>query len=352
MYFYATKRKTYCNVDLFYKAINSAFEFPFTISNGRTKTHQPAIVVALKLGNLMGFGEAPAISYYDITVEKMLADLEEYKTAIAKFALTDPERYWHFLHHLLPNNPFLVSALDMAAWDLWGKMEGKTLYQLWQTEWKNIPTTDYTIGIDTIENMVSKLKANPWPIYKIKLGTDRDIEIIKTLRENTDKPFRVDANAGWTLKEALEKIPELKKLGVEFVEQPLAKNAWEEMGELYAKSSLPLFADESCVFETDVPKCVDHFHGINIKLTKCSGITPAKRMIQNARQLGLKVMMGNMNETTLGCAAIANFLPQLDYVDMDGPKLLKDDIAKGLSIENGIVAPMKGAGLGIKITSL
>ena len=325
------------------------FKYPFTISNGRTKTHQPSLVVALSIGNFIGFGEAPAIGYYNITVEQMVADLESKKQMVEKFALTDPERYWHYLHHLLPENPFLVCALDMAAWDLFGQMKGKKLYQLWNTAWENTPVTDYTIGIDSIDTMLSKMKEQPWPIYKVKLGTDQDIPIIKALRAATDAVLRVDANAGWTLEEAQEKIPQLAELGVEMIEQPLAKDNWEGMKQLFQESPLPLFADESCVFEQDVLRCANHFHGINIKLTKCSGLTPARRMILKGRELGMKIMMGSMNESSIGAAAVANFLPQLDFVDMDGPLLLSQDMATGIRFENGAVTIEGSAGLGIRV---
>jgi L-alanine-DL-glutamate epimerase-like enolase superfamily enzyme len=159
--------------------------------------------------------------------------------------------------------------------------------------------------------------------------------------------FRVDANAGWTLEQALQKIPLLKELGVEFVEQPLAKDDWEGMKILYEKSALPLIADEACVFESDVQKCYKHFHGINIKLTKCSGITPARRMIEQARKLDMKVMVGCMNESSVGTAAIAQLAPLLDYVDMDGPLLLAEDIAKGVEFEQGRIVYKAGPGLGI-----
>lgn len=323
------------------------FQYPFSISGGRTKTHQPTLVVVLQLGNWYGIGEAPAITYYNISVEQMVADIESKKKMIEKFAFTEPERYWHYLHHLLPNNPFLVSALDMAAWDLFGKMKGKNLYQIWNTEWTNLPVTDYTIGIDSIDKMVQKMKAKPWPIYKIKLGTSEDIEIVTALRKHTNATFRIDANAGWTTEEALQKIPILKQLGVELIEQPLAKDNWDGMKELFKQSELPLIADESCVFEQDVKKCFGHFHGINIKLTKCSGITPALRMIKEACTLNMKVMMGSMNETSIGSAAIANFLPQLDYVDMDGPLLLTEDLATGLTITSSNVELSRKMGLGI-----
>jgi L-alanine-DL-glutamate epimerase-like enolase superfamily enzyme len=323
------------------------FQYPFSISGGRTKTHQPTLVVVLELGNWFGVGEAPAITYYNITVDEMIADIESKKSLIEKFAFTDPERYWHYLHHLLPNNPFLVSALDMAGWDLFGKREKKNLYQIWDTEWDNLPITDYTIGIDTIDKMVEKMKANPWPIYKIKLGTNEDITIVTELRKHTNAPFRIDANAGWGTEEAIQKIALLKQLGVELIEQPLAKDNWEGMKTLYQQSGLPLIADEACVFEQDVLKCHQHFHGINIKLTKCSGITPALRMIKQARALNMQVMMGSMNESSIGAAAVANFLPQLDFVDMDGPLLLTKDLATGLTISSSNTQLAGKAGLGI-----
>ncbi|NNV54808.1 dipeptide epimerase [Limnovirga soli] len=339
-------------MQLQYWQTNLPFQHPFTISGGRTKTHQPALIVSLQLGRFMGFGEAPAITYYNITVEEMIADLEKKKALVEKFALTDPARYWHYLHHLFPQNPFLVCALDMACWDLFGQMKNQPIYTLWDTQWQNTPITDYTIGIDNIENMVAKIKAKPWPIYKIKVGTPDDIATITALREHTDAVFRVDANAGWTLEEALQKIPVLKGLGVELVEQPLAKDNWADMEILYQQSVLPLIADESCVFEADVEKCAGHFHGINIKLTKCSGLTPALRMIEKARALQLTVMMGCMNESTIGSAAIAQFLPLLDYVDMDGPLLLAEDIATGINYEDGKIAISNYPGLGIRVTGL
>ena len=332
---------------LFYKSINLPFQYPFTISRGRTKTHQPSLIVALQLGSHIGYGEAPAIAYYNITVEQMIADLENKKTFVEKFAFTEPERYWHYLHHLFPNNPFLVCALDMAGWDLYGKLKNQPLYKLWNTEWKNVPLTDYTIGIDEVDKMIEKMKSKPWPIYKIKVGTPNDIEILTALRKHKNAPFYVDVNAAWTLEEALNKIPQLKELGVTLVEQPLAKDNQDGMKLLFKESSLPLFADESCVFENDVEKCYEHFHGINIKLTKCSGITPALRMIKKARSLNMKLMMGCMNESTVGTAAIAHFLPQLDYVDMDGPLLLSEDVATGIEYDYGKVTVSNKAGLGI-----
>jgi len=335
-------------MNLKYRTSDLPFKHPFTISKG-TKTHQPALLVELEFFGIKGYGEAPAIAYYNIPVEKMIADIESEKRFIEKFSFTEPDRYWHYLHHLIPDNPFLICALDMAAWDIYGKMKRKQLYQLWDLDISKNPLTDITIGIDSIENMVSKMKETPWPIYKIKLGTPDDIHIMEELRKHTEAVFRIDANAAWKAEEALEKIKVFKELNVEFIEQPLAKDDWEGMKFLYEKSPLPLIADESCVSEKDVEKCAGFFHGINIKLTKCSGITPALRMIKNARNLGMKVMVGCMNESSVGTAAIAQLLPLLDYVDMDGPLLLAADVAEGVQFDFGKIIYTDAYGLGITI---
>ena len=325
------------------------FEYPFTIFKG-TKTHQPTLIVSLGLADMTGYGEAPAITYYDVTVPDMVASLESKRAMIERYALTDPQRFWHFLHHLIPGQHFLIAALDIAGWDLWAQMRRMPLYKMLGINWENAPVTDYTIGLDTIENMVAKMEAHPWPVYKIKTGSADDIDRLIALRKHTDAPFRVDANEGWTFEEAKRLLPELQKLGVTLVEQPLPKEDREAMTELKKLSPLPLFADESCRTEDEVKKCVDGFHGINIKLTKCGGITPAMRMIKEARALGLKVMMGSMNESSIGTAAVANLLPLLDEVDADGPLLLNEDIAKGLTYENGVIKLSGGNGLGVKFT--
>ena len=335
-------------IKISYKKINLPFKYPFTISKG-TKTHQPALIVRLEYFGHVGYGEAPAINYYDITVEKMIADIEAKKMFIEKFSLSDPERYWHYLHHLFPNNPFLVCALDMAAWDLYGKMKRQQLHELWGLDTANSPLTDFTIGIDSVDMMVKKMTEKPWPIYKIKVGFEGDVEMVAALRKHTDAVFRVDANAAWTLDEALLKIPLLKELGVEMIEQPLAKDNWSGMKTLYENAVMPLFADESCVKEEDVLMCHNHFHGVNIKLTKCSGITPAKRMIAKAKELGLQVMIGCMNESSVGTAAIAQLAPMLDHVDMDGPLLLAEDVASGVTFDNGKIVYNNAYGLGIEM---
>jgi L-alanine-DL-glutamate epimerase-like enolase superfamily enzyme len=159
----------------------------------------------------------------------------------------------------------------------------------------------------------------------------------------------VDANCGWTAEETIRNSRVLRDLNVEFIEQPLPADRWEDMRRVVAESALPVIADESCVVEGDVDRCAGHFHGINIKLVKCGGLTPARRMISRARQLGLKVMVGCMTESTVGISAIAQLLPLLDYVDMDGAVLLARDIASGATVERGICRFPNVPGNGVRL---
>jgi L-alanine-DL-glutamate epimerase-like enolase superfamily enzyme len=325
------------------------FEYPFTISKG-TKTHQGSLVVELTWGNgIKAYGEAPAISYYDITVEKMQEDLELKRKFIESFSFMDPKRFWHFLHHLYPNNPFLVSALDMAGWDLHGKMRKKPLYEMLNVDPSKSPLTDYTIGIDSLEKMIEKIKLHPAPIYKIKVGGDDDLEKLIEIRKITDATIRIDANAGWTLEQAVNYIPVLNKLGVELIEQPLAIEDLDGVLKLKAHTNIPIIADESCVGLKDLEKCKDVFTGINIKLTKCSGITPALEMIKKARSYNLKIMLGCMNESTIGTAALGHLAPLVDYLDADGPLLLSEDIASGIVYNSYKLLVSNDPGLGIRI---
>jgi L-alanine-DL-glutamate epimerase-like enolase superfamily enzyme len=295
---------------------------------------QESLIVALSSGDQTGYGETTANPYYGMDADLMENEIESVRHEIESYKFEDPASFHNFLSNLsLP--PFILCALDLAAWDLYGKKLGKPLYELWGTTTDYYPITNYTIGLDTVDNMIAKMKEKPWPIYKIKLGTDQDIAIIRELRTQTTAVFRIDANCAWTAQQTINYAPVLKELGVEFIEQPLAAEDWEGMEIVQHRTVLPIIADESCRTEEDVDRCALHFNGINIKLTKCGGLTPALRMIKKARELGLKIMVGCMTESTVGISAIAQLLPQLDFVDMDGALLLKEDIATGVELLPG-----------------
>ncbi|WP_298264264.1 dipeptide epimerase [uncultured Lutibacter sp.] len=319
---------------------------PFTISRG-TRTEIPSIIVELSHNGKSGFGEATANPYYNTTVEKFEEELIEKHKTIEVFSNQTPEEYWTYLLPHFANNMFLLCALDEAYTDLYTRLQNLKLYQYWSLKLENLPQTNYTIGIDSIEKMTSKMKEVPWPIYKIKLGTKDDIQIVTELRKHSNSVFRIDANCGWEVTETVKNSVELKKLGVEFIEQPLPADNWKGSKVVYENSHLPIIADESCIIETDVEKCYNHFHGVNVKLMKCGGLTPAKRMITKAKSLGLKTMVGCMTESSVGISAIAHLTPLLDYVDMDGALLLKNDIAKGVTLNNGNIVFSKLNGTGV-----
>lgn len=320
----------------------------FTISRESHDT-QDTMIVCLSHNGKTGYGEATSNPYYKITVESMTTEIEAVRQAIEGYDFDHPENFYRHLESL-GLEKFTLCALDLAANDLYGKLLGKPLYEIWGTDNSRYPITNYTIGIDTVEKMVEKLKEKPWPVYKIKLGTKDDVAIVRELRKHTDSIFRIDANCAWTAEETIKNAPLLKDLGVEFLEQPLKADDWEGMAKVKEHSMLPVIADESCIVESDVEQCGPYFHGINIKLTKCGGLTPALRMIKKGKELGLKIMVGCMTESTVGISAIAQLTPQLDYVDMDGSLLLKHDIAKGIEIlEDGKLIFPKLPGSGVEL---
>ncbi|WP_445385380.1 dipeptide epimerase [Robiginitalea sp. IMCC44478] len=317
-------------MELQIRAYDLKLKHSFGISRERYD-HQECLIVSLAQDGKTGYGEAAAKPYYGITIAGMKREIEAVRAHISTYKLQSPEAFYQWMDQQELSN-FSKCALDQAAHDLYGKLMGKPLYEIWGTEPLNYPVTNYTIGLDSIEKMRSKMLEKPWPVYKIKLGTTEDVSIIRELRNHTDAVFRVDANCAWTARETIENAIALKPLGVEFIEQPLAADNWQGMEQVIHQSVLPVIADESCIREEDVDKCALHFNGINIKLTKCGGLIPARRMISRARELGLKVMVGCMTESSVGISAIAQLLPELDYVDMDGAMLLREDIARGVEI--------------------
>ncbi|TLV00029.1 dipeptide epimerase [Dyadobacter luticola] len=335
---------------LTYHTFDLQLKHTFTIAHD-SRDVQPTLIVKLSDGNFSGFGEATSNPYYGITIENMISSLETVKDFVENGHYDSAEELWDKVHASLLSNSFAQCALDEAAHDFFAKKKGQKLYQTWDLSIDHNPLTNFTIGIDTVEKMVAKMRELPWPIYKIKLGTNEDLLIVQELRKNTDAVFRVDANCGWTEAQTIELAPKLKDLGVEFIEQPLPATDLEGMKEVFAKSALPVIADESCIIESDVAKCQGLFHGVNVKLTKCGGPTAAKRMLAEARSLGMKTMVGCMTESSVGISLIAHLLPLLDYVDMDGSLLIKNDPATGVTFNFGniLYAAENGSGASLKV---
>ena len=321
----------------------------FRTSRGST-TSQATLVVELSQDGQSGYGESTSHSYYGFSIDRMAGDLSALRSRLEATRLENPAALWSEFQPALADDAFALCALDQAAHDLWGKLQGQPVWKLWGLSTERIPASSYTVGIDTIATMVAKMNEfSGWPIYKIKLGTDRDLEIVRELRRHSDAVFRVDANCGWTADQAIEYSREFKQLGVEFIEQPLKADRWDDLRRVGRESALPIIADESCIVESDVSRCGGVFQGINIKLTKCGGLTPARRMIAEARRLGLSVMLGCMTESTVGISAIAQLLPLADYADIDGAVLLAEDIAEGVRLDRGRCVYPDAPGHGVRL---
>jgi L-Ala-D/L-Glu epimerase len=339
-------------LQLTYQKFDLPLKHVFTISRGSVAV-QETLIVELSSGGRSGYGEATTNSFYGATIENMSSAVESVRPLLEHDSLDDPLSVIASLEARLPKttfSKFALSAIDQAIHDLWGKLRGAPVYRLWGLTTDDVPLSDYTLGIDTPEKMVAKLNEMPgWPVYKIKLGTADDLAIIRELRRHTDAVFRVDANCGWTADQTVELSAALKNLGIEFIEQPLPPEDEGGARSAFEGSALPLIADESCITEDDVDRCVGRFHGINIKLVKCGGLAAARRMITRARELGLKVMAGCMTESTVGISALAQLLPLLDYVDMDGAVLLARDIATGVRLERGRCIYPDANGTGVEL---
>ncbi len=325
----------------------------FTIARGSTSVRE-TLIISLSTGNVTGYGEATSNRYYHATIPELTTAIDSVKPMIEGFEFDDPAE---LIEQLLPEiaselrgNSFALCAIDLALHDLWGKLVGQPLWKLWDLDTVLSPISNFTIGIDSVDKMVAKLnEVADWPLIKIKLGTEDDLKIVRELRKASQAVFRVDANCGWTVDQTIEYSSELRNLGVEFIEQPLPADDLVGAAKVYEQASLPIIADESCVVESDIDRCHNRFHGINIKLVKCGGLAPARRMIDRAGDLGMKLMVGCMTESTVGISAIGQLAPLLDYVDMDGAALLSEDIATGVKIDQGKQIYPKVPGSGVTL---
>ena len=329
-------------------AYDMRLKYPFSISR-HTYYSQPNVIVELCHEGITGLGEATINPYYDISIENLLSTFDIIRELLEGYQFTHPDQLFDDFHEFLEINSFALAALNNASWDLYGKLLKSPVVNLLNLKAENRPLTSYTLGIATKAEMLNKIVDFPWPIYKIKLGTNEDLEIIKSIRNCTNAIIRVDANCAWSAIETISMSNKLKDLAVEFIEQPLQVSD-QEQSMCFEKSELPLVADESCCRESDVGKCVGLFHGINIKLLKCGGLSPAVRMIKEARKQGLSIMVGCMTETSIGIAAAAQLLPFIDQADLDGPLLLSEDLADGITYHQGSINLSGKNGLGINFT--
>ena len=327
---------------------------PFVIARGGSSEYRVVRVTVIDEDGAEGWGEAAPNRFYGESVASVVEALARFAPLLETAAPWALENAECGMNAALGRNGSAKSAVSAALHDLAGKRLGVPLYRLWGLDPKSAPRSSFTIAIaasrDELERRVAE--AAEYPVLKVKLGTDRDAEIIDAVRKAApDKTLRVDANAAWTPKHAVHMIDLLADAGVEILEQPVPAHDLDGLRYVRDRSPLPVIADESCVTASDIPRLIGAVDGINIKLSKCGGLREALRMIATARAHNLRVMAGCMVETSLGISAAAHLSPLLDYADLDGAALLRDDPYDGASIQNGIIRIPDGPGLGVSLRS-
>jgi L-Ala-D/L-Glu epimerase len=319
----------------------------FTLASGSRST-TPAMLTELRFEDTVGYGEASMPPYLGESVESAgsflkLVDLSRFDSPFLV------EEILTYLDSLAPGNHAAKASVDIALHDLVGKLMNQPWYRIWGLDPRKTPNTSFTIGIDAPAVVKEKVReAAPFRILKVKLGQKNDREMIETVRSETDKPLCVDINQGWTDRsKALEMINWLKEQGVVFIEQPMPKEAADDIAWLTANSPLPIIADEAVQTIADFKKIQGVYSGINIKLMKCGGMHAAYKMISIARALDMKVMIGCMTETSCAVTAAAQLSPLADWADLDGNLLIDNDLFVGIKIKDGKIILPELPGIGI-----
>lgn len=342
----SSKKSSGKGLKLSFEAYELHLNHTFTIASF-SRTSTPVMLVKIEWDGFVGYGEAsmpPYLGESHETARKFLSRLD-----LVQFP--DPFRLNEILTYVdsvAEGNCAAKASVDIALHDLLGKLMDKPWFKIWGYNQEDTPLTTYTIGIDSPDVVAEKVKeAAPYKILKVKIGADTDVEMIDTIRKITNVPLCVDVNQGWTDKrKALDKICWLKEQGVVFVEQPMDRYNLEDMAWLTQHSPLPTIADEAIQRLEDVAKLKDVYSGINIKLMKCTGMREAHKMLNLARSLDMKVMIGCMTETSCGVSAAAQLSPMVDWADLDGNLLISNDPFKGIEIVNGKVILPNSPGIG------
>ncbi len=334
---------------LSHEVISLNTRYPFVIARGGYAAHENVVVRIDDDEGLFGLGEAAPNRYYGESVGSVVAALEQLVPVLATADGWSLESIEAQLDRTLRRNGSAKGAISSALHDLVGKRLGLPVYRLWGLDAADAPESSFTIAITDNDGLRRRIAdAAEYPILKIKLGTDRDMEIVRVVRDAAPgKRLRVDANAAWSPSEAVRMTDFLLDNDVEFVEQPVAAHDVEGLRFVRARSRLPIIADESCLVATDIPKLAGAVDGINIKLAKCGSLREAVRMVHTARAFDMTVMAGCMIESSLGISAMAQLAPLLDHADLDGAALLKDDPFTGVSIAGGRIQLGRAPGLGV-----
>ncbi len=319
----------------------------FTIAvNSRTTT--PVMLTQIEHEGVIGYGEASMPPYLGESHETAASFLSKLNLNQFKDPF-DLENILNYVDSVAEKNTAAKASIDIALHDLIGKLINKPWYSIWGFDKNKTPNTSFTIGIDTAEVIKQKVKeAEIYKILKIKLGGENDKKMIETILSLTDKPLTIDANQGWRDKHfALDMINWLNEKNVEFIEQPMPKDQIDDIAWLTEHSPLPIIGDESVQRIHDVIKAYGVFSGINIKLMKCTGLREAHKMLLLARSLGMRVMIGCMTETSCGISAASQLSPMVDWADLDGNLLIKNDPYEGTKVIDGRLVLNDKPGIGL-----
>ena len=337
---------------LTYRPYELQLRHVFTIANSSRKT-TPVVLTEIEYDGVTGYGEASMPPYLGETQASVIEFLK--KVDLEQFANPfDLEDILSYVDKITENNTAAKAAIDIALHDLTGKLMGQPWHKIWGLDAAKAPSTFFTIGIDTPEVVKQKTREDA-PLYnilKVKLGREGDKEMIEAIRSVTDKPIAVDANQGWNDKHyALDMIHWLKEKGIVMIEQPMPKHLLDDAAWITERSPLPVFADESFQRLTDVLQLKGAFHGVNIKLMKCTGMREAWKILTVARAANMKVMVGCMTETSCAVSAASQLSPAVDWADLDGNLLISNDVFKGTVVVDGKLVLSDLAGIGvIKVT--
>ncbi|MCO5936865.1 dipeptide epimerase [Mucilaginibacter sp. RB4R14] len=336
-------------MQLTYQPFELQLKHTFTIAKF-SRTSTPLMLVQLTHEGQTGFGEASMVPYMGESHQSATEFLNKVDVSQFKYPI-DFAAIIHYLDSIALGQPAIKAAIDIALHDLDGKLKGKPCWEIFGSDPANMPVTSYTIGIDTKNVILQKVKeAKGLKVIKVKLGRDSDKELIQTIRSVTNVPLYVDANQGWTdRKQSLDLIYWLQEQGVQLIEQPMLKtdidgNAW-----ITEHSPIPIIGDEAVQRLGDVTAAKGVYHGINIKLMKSAGMYEAKQMINKARELGLKILIGCMSETSCATLAAAVLAPQCDWADLDGPLLTINNPYQNPDMVNGKWVLNKKEGLGLDV---
>lgn len=324
-------------------------QYPFRIARRKEpRTEVKSVVILIEHDGVVGMGEAqPSPYYYGETVER----IQEVTAQASSILGNDPfllEDILAELNHTFPESPAALAGIDIALHDLIGKLLGIPLYKFFGLNPEKTPRTSFTLGIDTIPATLERLEAaKQYPILKIKVGLPGDLETIQAIREHTDAIIRVDANCGWNVDEAIERINALEAYNIELVEQPIPAKNYAGLQKIREHTNIPIMADEDAITSADLPALIGCVDAINIKLMKCRGLREARRMIETAHILGMKVMLGCMGESSLSLTAAAHLSPLLDYADLDSNLQIVNDPFDGLKVRDGKIILPDQPGIGV-----